>query len=77
MAEHHDDDHGNSVAAWAMVGILLVGAAVMSLAVAVASIPMFVVGAVVAVIGLVVGKVLALAGYGVEGSISRRDTNIS
>jgi uncharacterized protein (DUF983 family) len=77
MAEHHDDDHGNSVAAWAMVGILLVGAAVMSLAVALASIWMFVAGVVVAIVGLVVGKVLALAGYGVEGAISRRDTNVS
>ena len=77
MAEHHDDDHGNSVAAWAMVGILLVGAAVMSLAVALASTWMFVAGVVVAILGLVVGKVLALAGYGVDGAISRRDTNIS
>ncbi|MFW5471500.1 HGxxPAAW family protein [Knoellia sp. CPCC 206435] len=77
MAEHHDDDHGNSVAAWAMVGILLVGAAVMSLAVALGSIPMFVVGLVIAILGLVVGKVLALAGYGVDGAISRRDTNVS
>ncbi len=77
MAEHHDDDHGNSVAAWAMVGILLVGAAVMSLAVALGSIPMFVVGLVIAILGLVVGKVLALAGYGVDGAVSRRDTNIS
>ena len=77
MAEHHDDDHGNSVAAWAMVGILLVGAAVMSFAVALASIWMFVAGVVVSILGLVVGKVLALAGYGVEGAISRRDTNIS
>ena len=77
MAEHHDDDHGNSVAAWAMVGILILAAAVMSLAVVFASIPLFAVGIVVAVVGLVVGKVLALAGYGVDGAISRRDTNVS
>lgn len=77
MAEHNDDHHGNSTAAWAMVGILLLGSAIMSLAVALASIPMFVGGAVVAVAGLVVGKVLALAGYGVDGAVSRRDSNIS
>ena len=77
MAEHHDDDHGNSVAAWAMVGILILAAAVMSVAVAIASIALFVVGVVVGVLGLVAGKVLALAGYGVDGAISRRDTNVS
>lgn len=77
MAEHHDDGHGNSVAAWTMVGILLVASAVMSLAVALASVAMFVGGVVLAIIGLVAGKVLALAGYGVDGAISRRDTNVS
>lgn len=77
MAEHDDDGHGNSVAAWAMVGILLVASAVMSLAVIFPSVPLFIGGVVLAVVGLVVGKVLALAGYGVDGAISRSDTNIS
>ena len=77
MAEHHDDDHGNSVAAWTMVGILLVAAAVMSLAVAFPNVPLFIGGVVLAIVGVVAGKLLALAGYGVNGAISRRDTNIS
>ena len=61
--------------AWslAVVVVVLAGA----LAVALASVAMFIGGLVLAVIGLVAGKVLALAGYGVDGAISRRDTNIS
>ncbi|KGN42709.1 HGxxPAAW family protein [Knoellia aerolata] len=77
MAEHDDDGHGNSVAAWVMVGVLLVASAVMSVAVVLPSIPLFIGGVVLAVVGLVAGKVLALAGYGVDGAISRSDTNIS
>lgn len=56
--------HGNTVAAWTAVGILIVAALVMCIAVAVASVTMFVVGVVIALAGLVTGKVLAMAGYG-------------
>ena len=77
MAEHDDDGHGNSVAAWVMVGILLVASAVMSLAVMFPSVPLFIGGVVLGIVGLVAGKVLALAGYGVDGAISRSDTNLS
>ncbi|WP_426566928.1 HGxxPAAW family protein [Angustibacter sp. McL0619] len=64
MAEHGHDSHGNTVAAWSCVGLLMVGSFIMCLAVVLASVPVFVVGGVVAVIGLVVGKLLSLAGYG-------------
>lgn len=77
MAEHDDNGHGNSVAAWVMVGILILASAVMSLAVMFPSVPLFIGGVVVAIVGLVVGKVLALAGHGVNGAISRADTNLS
>ncbi len=67
MAEHEiHEDHGHSVAAWTAVGILLVGSAVMALAVALATIPLFVVGAVICVAGVVAGKVLGMAGYGAK-----------
>lgn len=56
--------HGSSVAAWTGVGILLVAALVMSIAVVIASPPLFVVGAVLAVVGVAAGKVLAMAGFG-------------
>jgi xanthine/uracil permease len=69
MAEHAQphDSHGNSLAAWVAVGILLLAFLVMSIAVAVQSVTMFVLGAVGLVVGVVVGKLLAMAGYGVEG----------
>jgi len=73
MEEHH---HGNSIAAWTAVGILLVGFTVMSVAVLVTSVALFVVGCVVAVLGAVAGKVLAMAGYGVDGKhtpVEQRD----
>jgi len=77
MAEHDDDNHGNSVAAWVMVGIILLASAVMSIAMIFPNVPLFVGGVVLVIVGLVAGKVLALAGYGINGDISRRDTNLS
>jgi hypothetical protein len=78
MADSHDDDHhGHSLAAWVMVGIVLLATAVMSLAVVIASVGLFIAGVVLTVIGLVAGKVLALAGHGVDGAVARADTNLS
>jgi hypothetical protein len=65
MADHeHHEDHGHSVAAWTAVAILLVGSAIMSWAVLVTSMAIFIAGAVVCVVGIVAGKVLGMAGYG-------------
>ena len=61
------DRHGNSVAAWTAVTIVLLGALVMSVAVVLTSLPVFLAGAAVVVLGAVVGKVLSVAGYGVQG----------
>lgn len=77
MAEHDDDNHGNSLAAWVMVGLVLLGSAIMSAAFIWPSIAVFVIGVVVVIAGLVAGKVLALAGYGINGDIARRDANVS
>lgn len=63
MEEHHED-HGHSVAAWAAVGIMLVGAAVGSIAVVRPSVVLGIIAAVIIVVGAIVGKVLAMAGYG-------------
>ena len=65
--DEHDDNHGHSVAAWTTVGILIVAAAIMSAAVLVQSVWLFVGGAVLVVVGLVTGKVLSMAGYGAAG----------
>jgi hypothetical protein len=66
MAEHDTDEesHGHSIAAWAGVGIILVGAALASWAVWDRSVPLFVIGLAICVVGVVVGKLLGMAGYG-------------
>ena len=73
MADNtHHDNHGQSTAALTAVAILLVAAIVMSCAVVVASKPLFSIGAVIAVAGVVAGKVLAMAGYGVDKSAAHK-----
>lgn len=71
MAEEHDN-HGNSVAAWVGVAILLVAFAIMSFAVAVPNVPLFIGGAVLVVVGVIVGKVLSSMGYGAHSKAAKR-----
>ncbi len=61
MADHQD---GQSTAAWTAVGIELVAAFLISLAVLLASWPMATVGVVLVVVGAAAGKFLAMAGFG-------------
>jgi hypothetical protein len=61
------DHHGQSVAAWTAVGILLLASALIALSFPLSSTPLLVVGLVLVVVGLVAGKVLASTGYGVAG----------
>lgn len=63
------DHHGQSVAAWTSVSILLVAAALICLSfpLAGARTPLLVIGIGLVVVGLVAGKVLASTGYGVGG----------
>ncbi|MDF2091848.1 hypothetical protein P0Y31_05795 [Knoellia sp. 3-2P3] len=75
MAEHeHHEDHGHSVAAWTAVTIILIGSAIASWAVVVASPVLFWVGIGVAVLGAVAGKVLGMAGYGAKDVPAPRQT---
>ena len=79
MAQHDEfeEDHGHSLAAWIAVAVILVGAAVMALAVAFPHMVWFIVGAVIAVVGAILGKVLSMAGFGastVEGGDSPDST---
>lgn len=67
-AELHTD-HGHSIAAWTAVGVILLGALVMSVAVVLGSVWLFVAGAVVVVVGGVLGKVLSAMGFGPHASI--------
>ena len=62
----HHDNHGQSVAAWTGEGILTVASVVMSWAVVISSTGLFIAGAVLALVGVIAGKVLAMAGFGVQ-----------
>lgn len=64
MAEHGHASHGNTVASWTCVGLLIVAAFILSLAVILTSKLLTAVGLVLTVVALVAGKVLSLAGYG-------------
>jgi hypothetical protein len=69
-APHVEGDHtshGHSVAAWTAVGVIMLGALVMCVAVVVASAVLFWAGAVVAVLGAISGKVLSIMGFGASG----------
>lgn len=63
MAEPHSN-HGNTVAAWTTVGLLMLGSLILCLAVAFADTWIAIPGLVVIVVALVAGKVLAARGYG-------------
>jgi multisubunit Na+/H+ antiporter MnhG subunit len=66
MAGEAHSNHGNTIAAWTGVGVIMIGGLIMAIAVVLASMTLFVVGAVVAVLGVVAGKVLSMAGYGAK-----------
>lgn len=60
----HDEGHGHSTAAWTGVTVTLIGAAVLAVAVILASLWLGIVGSVVMVAGAVVGKVMTMMGFG-------------
>ena len=64
MSELHGESHGNTVAAWTAVIIMIIGAVVAGVAVWFVAIPVFWVGIAIVVIGAITGKVLQVMGYG-------------
>ncbi|GER23475.1 hypothetical protein NCCP1664_19710 [Zafaria cholistanensis] len=64
--------HGNSIAAWSAVGIMLIGTLVSCIGYTLASVSIFVAGLGVIGLGLVVGGILRAVGYGVGGSKTKR-----
>ena len=60
----HAVGHGNSIAAWSAVVIILIGTLVAALAVTFTLPWLFVVGAVVIVLGAIAGKLLSAMGFG-------------
>jgi hypothetical protein len=63
---HDPYGHGNSVAAWTAVGVIMLGALLMCIAVAIGfgASWLFIVGIVVVVLGALSGKVLSAMGFG-------------
>jgi hypothetical protein len=59
---------GNSVAAWVMVTVVAVGALLGAVSVVAKSMPIAMVGGVIIIAGIVVGKVLQVAGYGINSN---------
>jgi hypothetical protein len=60
--------HGNSVAAWTAVGIMLVGTLIGCIGFALSNVVAVAAGAVVVLLGLVGGWFMKKIGYGVGGS---------
>jgi len=75
MEEQHED-HGHSTAAWTGVGVILVGAAVAAVAVAIPSVWLGIVGAVIMIAGVVAAKVLSMAGYGADAHHAQAGSSI-
>lgn len=65
-SETHALGHGNSIAAWTAVVIILIGTLIAALAVTFTLVWLFIVGAVVIVLGAISGKLLAAMGFGVS-----------
>jgi len=61
-----DPGHGNSVAAWVAVILVLIGCSVSTLAVWIADSMIFWIGAGVCVLGGIAGPVLSRLGFGVK-----------
>ena len=66
MAGEAHSNHGNTIAAWTGVGVIMIGSLIMAIAVVVASLLLFIIGGVVAILGVVAGKALSMAGYGAK-----------
>lgn len=69
---HNDGGHGDSIAAWTSVTIIMIAFAIGTAGVWFANDLMTWGSVVLAVVGLVAGPVLAKLGYGVNGSKSKR-----
>lgn len=61
------EGHGNSVAAWTSVIVIMLGALISCWGVAVANSTLSIAGGVVVVVGAVLAKVMSAMGYGAAG----------
>ncbi|NHN54981.1 hypothetical protein G9U51_04170 [Calidifontibacter sp. DB0510] len=73
MAETDHVDHGNSVAAWTGVSLLILGALFVGIGIFFASSLWWIIGIVVAAVGLVAGLALKAAGFGNQNREEQHD----
>ena len=66
MAGEAHSNHGNTIAAWTGVCIIMIGSLIMAIAVVVTSVLLFIIGAAVVILGVIAGKALSAAGYGAK-----------
>lgn len=67
MTEVHDDNHGQTPAAWTAVIMIMVAFVIGTLAVILGNWPLFWVGGVgLAVAGVIAGKVMSMMGLGAD-----------
>ncbi len=64
MVEEEPGNHGNSIAAWTMVAIIILGSLVIAFGVAFGRHSLDIVGVVVCALGVAVGSILSKAGFG-------------
>ncbi len=74
MAEEHES-HGHSVAAWAMVGLLMVGSLFIAFGVAFGLHSLDIIGVIICLAGVVAGKALSKAGFGAPALEAPGDVN--
>lgn len=71
MSLDQHEDHGNSVAAWVGVCVLLVAAVLIAIGVASSGHVWTILGVIVGAVGLIVAMVLARTGFGVAAKRSQ------
>ena len=64
-------NEGNTVAAWTLSALVVLGVIIAAVGLAVASTMLIIVGAVIAVLGVVAGLGLSLAGFGQKKKTSK------
>lgn len=64
MQKEEPGNHGNSVAAWTMVALIILGSLLIAFGVAFGRHPLDIVGVVVCVVGVATGKILSKSGFG-------------
>jgi fatty acid desaturase len=69
MSSEHEDNHGQTVAAWTTVIIMLVGSTISAVAVVIAIQWIFWLGIIVCALGGVAGLVLRSMGYGQQRTV--------